>query len=135
MSIRTCSQEEKKELAKQIEKIVKRKLTIRQISTADFADYLRTYTFDSLREKNLVLKNYCNIVLDKDLIYAIFIDLGPSPSIKSFDMQIRICRGKSKQDVFNEFSSNDDLVIPRWYRSSKVKMDDKCDSFIQKSRQ
>ena len=117
------STKEKIVLARQIQYIVKRNVTVKQIATLEFADFLRNYTFNSLDEKNVVLRNYCDIVLTPDRICATFIDLGFSPSIKTFDLQLKIRRGKNNNDVLAEFNCKDELAIPKWYLTSKIRDD------------
>ena len=115
------STKEKIDLARKIQNIVKRKVTVSQITTLEFADYLRSYTFNTLDDKNAVLKNYCEIVLTRDRICAIFIELVPPVSIKSFELENKIRRGSKNQTVIDEFTFTDGLVIPNWYRTSKIK--------------
>ena len=115
------STKEKITLAREIQNIVKRKVTVRQILTLEFADYLRHYTFNTLDEKNAVLKKYCEIVLTRDRICAIFIELVQPVSIQSFKLENKIRRGTKNQKVIDEFKFTDGLVIPNWYRTSKIK--------------
>ena len=115
------STKEKITLAREIQNIVKRKFTVRQILTLEFADYLRHYTFNTLDEKNAVLKKYCEIVLTRDRICAIFIELVQPVSIQSFKLENKIRRGTKNQKVIDEFKFTDGLVIPNWYRTSKIK--------------
>jgi hypothetical protein len=115
------STKEKIDLTRKIQDIVKRKVTVSQIITLEFADYLRSYTFNTLDDKNAVLKDYCEIVLTRDRICAIFIDLVRPVSIKSFKLENKIRRGTKNQAVIDEFKFTDGLVIPDWYRTSKIK--------------
>jgi hypothetical protein len=109
---------QKNQSVREIQKIIRKKVTSKQIKTIDFANNLRTHKFSSDEEKNSMLKHYCKVVLTSDLISALFVELDHEPTIVTFKLQNQIRRGMRNTSLLNEFSFGNEAPLPKWYANT-----------------
>jgi len=81
---------------------------------------LKNMDFKSLKDKNIVLRYYCDEVLTKDIKRSIFINLGDS-GYEFPTLERSIERGKKYYWIHEEFVETDSGLLPKWYLENKSK--------------
>ncbi len=115
---------EKNKNAKSIlRQIVKKYCSSRFVHTPQFLELLRNHHFQSMNELNEALVAYCDLVLTKEVRYAVFVDLPDSAPISALDMQTYIQRGMTRKVTVNEFIGHGGLAVPKWYLDARSKLD------------
>jgi len=81
-------------------------------------NHLRSINFDSLKNKNEMLRYYCEEVFTRDIQLSIFLVLDVN-EYRFPTIERSIERGKKYYWIHDEFIVTDFGLLPRWYVENK----------------
>ena len=79
---------------------------------------LKNMNFKSLQDKNLLLRDYCDEVLTRDIKTSIFVVLDED-EYRFPTLERSIERGKKYFWIHNEFIETPSGLLPKWYVENK----------------
>jgi hypothetical protein len=92
----------------------RKKLLLSKEQHDDECKLLRERNFKSLKEKNEVLRYYCDEVLTNDIKSSLFIILDDD-EYRFPKLERSIERGKEYYWILDEFIETSSGLLPRWY--------------------
>jgi hypothetical protein len=92
-----------------------RKLLLKSKETHDFErNILKNRNFNTLKDKNEVLRYYCDEVMTKDIKNSLFV-IFDEDEYRFPKLERSIQRGKNYYWIHDEFTETSSGLIPKWY--------------------
>lgn len=112
----------KSECYETIRRVLQKRYSDQYIKTYSFLKILKNREYDNLSEVLLVMSCYSKIILTKDILNSIFIELDDDDiNEKLVPLRRSISRGNQYQWIINEYISENGMFNCNWSQKVKVK--------------
>ena len=115
----------KSECYETIRRVLKKRYSDQYIKSYSFLKILKNREYDNLSEVLLVMSCYSKIILTKDILNSIFIELDDDDiNEKLVPLRRSISRGNQYQWIINEYISENGMFNCNWSQKVKVRKEE-----------
>ena len=115
----------KSECYETIRRVLQKRYSDQYIKSPHFLEILKNREYDNLSEVLLVMSCYSEIILTKDILNSIFIELDDDDiNEKLVPLRRSISRGNQYQWIINEYINENGMFNCNWSQKVKVKKEE-----------